>query len=277
MVTNLNAQTLTLSFPGTADGILFTNYSFYGVNDPWDLLMYWGFRGQTTNEMIQFNGPNGGQATVQYQGDHANPYGTDLELILTSSGSIRIKPSFPGYYPGAPYPVDRHIQMGGPGDYRSATMIGNDHVVSPESPLGWSDPLEYLAQYWSNGTQYIYPCWQLWMTDTNGNAALRLYPNIDDTIYYPWTNWPHAYTTPAAQWRVGTVTNQGLDVWGTVNVYGGLAATNGLAVSGGGITNNGLVWIVATGTPTAALPDGSLCTTTSGQLFVRSNGSWVLH
>jgi hypothetical protein len=42
---------------------------------------------------------------------------------------------------------------------------------------------------------------------------------------------------------------------------------------------NGMVWLAlaTNATPDAALPDGSICTTTSGQFFVRSNGSWVLH
>jgi len=272
--TNLNSQGLTLSLPATSDTIIFTNYSYLGGNDVCDWLMYWGAHGLTTNETIQFNGPGGGNATVLFQGDHASPDGTDPELILTSSGSIAIKPSSPGYHVGTPYPVDRHIQMGGPGDYRSATMIGNDHTVSLASPLGWSDPLEYLAQYWSNGPQAIYPCWQLWMTDTNGNAALRLYPNIDDTIYPPYTNWPHAYTTPSAQWRVGTVTNEGLDVWGTVNVYGSMAVTNGLTLAGAPMTNNGMVWLAlaTNGTPGAALPNGSIATTTNGNFFIYSNG-----
>ncbi len=56
-----------------------------------------------------------------------------------------------------------------------------------------------------------------------------------------------------------------------------LATLGTLTVGGGIITNGGVVWICTNGTPTIALPDGSIASTTSGQFFVRSNGVWVLH
>jgi len=54
--------------------------------------------------------------------------------------------------------------------------------------------------------------------------------------------------------------------------------TNSLNSVSGVITNNGLVWyaLAADGAPTIAAPSGSLCTTTNGQLFVRSNNVWLL-
>lgn len=70
---------------------------------------------------------------------------------------------------------------------------------------------------------------------------------------------------------------------GTVN----LATCNGGTVGNvntgnlnvtGIFTNNGLVWISlkTNGAPVIAAPSGSICTTTNGQFFVRSNTVWLL-
>jgi len=54
-----------------------------------------------------------------------------------------------------------------------------------------------------------------------------------------------------------------------------LNVVNGNANIGGGlVTNNGLVWFSTQGTPTLALPNGSIATTPLG-LFVRVGGLWV--
>jgi len=45
-------------------------------------------------------------------------------------------------------------------------------------------------------------------------------------------------------------------------------------VSGGMVTNHGLVWLSTQGTPTDNLPNGSITTTPEG-LFVRAAGVWV--
>jgi hypothetical protein len=54
--------------------------------------------------------------------------------------------------------------------------------------------------------------------------------------------------------------------------------TNSINSVSGVVTNNGLVWyaLATNGTPAIAAPWGSLCTTTNGQLFVRSNNVWLL-
>lgn len=46
----------------------------------------------------------------------------------------------------------------------------------------------------------------------------------------------------------------------------------------GAITNNGIVWfsLKTNGIPNITAPSGSICTTTNGQFFVRSNTVWVL-
>jgi len=53
----------------------------------------------------------------------------------------------------------------------------------------------------------------------------------------------------------------------------------GSAISCNVVTNNGLIWYAyaTNATPTFLTgPNGSICTTTNGQLFVRSNATWVL-
>jgi hypothetical protein len=49
------------------------------------------------------------------------------------------------------------------------------------------------------------------------------------------------------------------------------------ANSGGVITNNGIVWFAlkTNGPPAIAAPNGSICTTTNGGFFVRSNAVWL--
>ena len=49
----------------------------------------------------------------------------------------------------------------------------------------------------------------------------------------------------------------------------------------GVVTNKGMIWLAtntATGVaPTAGLPNGSICTSTNGGFWVRTNGAWVMH
>jgi len=44
------------------------------------------------------------------------------------------------------------------------------------------------------------------------------------------------------------------------------------------VTNNGIVWfaVATNAAPNFAAPSGSICTTTNGQMFVRSNSVWIL-
>jgi hypothetical protein len=41
------------------------------------------------------------------------------------------------------------------------------------------------------------------------------------------------------------------------------------------VTNNSLVWLSTNAAPSIALPNGSICTTTAGGFYVRSNNVWV--
>jgi len=54
--------------------------------------------------------------------------------------------------------------------------------------------------------------------------------------------------------------------------------TNQINSVSGVITNAGLVWfaVATNGAPNFSAPSGSICTTTNGQMFVRSNSVWLL-
>ena len=58
----------------------------------------------------------------------------------------------------------------------------------------------------------------------------------------------------------------------------GTGRATALVSSSGVITNAGLVWysLKTNGVPNLAAPSGSICTTTNGQFFVRSNSVWLL-
>ena len=81
-------------------------------------------------------------------------------------------------------------------------------------------------------------------------------------------------------WPAGSITNdigQGnLRVLNNLNVSNLLTAPS-LTVSQA-ITNNGIVWLslATNNTPAVTAPAGSICTTTNGQFFVRSNSVWLL-
>jgi hypothetical protein len=91
-----------------------------------------------------------------------------------------------------------------------------------------------------------------------------------------------AATNAFASGELKTATNNfgntvAVSMTNAANQYSGrfLSITN---ASYGVITNNGLVWmsLITNNTPAWALPNGSICTTTNGQLFVMSNAVWVL-
>jgi len=84
----------------------------------------------------------------------------------------------------------------------------------------------------------------------------------------------------------GTTGNNALAGWpygvtigdGQGGASGTFFGTNGYANFMGIVTNGGLVWysLKTNATPAIAAPSGSICTTTNGQLYVRSNSVWLL-
>jgi hypothetical protein len=76
-----------------------------------------------------------------------------------------------------------------------------------------------------------------------------------------------------AGWPYGVTIGDGHG--GSSGTYFG---TNGYANFMGIVTNGGLVWysLKTNATPAIAAPSGSICTTTNGQLYVRSNSVWLL-
>jgi hypothetical protein len=76
---------------------------------------------------------------------------------------------------------------------------------------------------------------------------------------------------------VGYKTYDGLTI--VIDGVTGQVAAPGATITGGSITNNGLVWFTArtNGNPSLiTAPNGSICTTTNGQFYVRSNSVWLL-
>jgi hypothetical protein len=259
-----------------------------------DMMWIWTPAANTDNQGLLWSDVGGGVGGIYFNSPHGAVNGSDPEIIVESSGSIALKPSIISSGIGGVYPQYRGLQIGGPSDFRAWMYLNSDHAVNggfgtinsvnstgASNTLGWSTPLEFLANYGvgaiGGASANLQPAFQLRMTDTNGNGALQLFDNFPNSLNASNTDWSIVGTQPRAQFRVGN-TNVGFDVWGTANVYGSLSVTNGLAVSGA-ITNNGLVWLAAdtNGIPAAALPNGSICTTTNGQFFVRSNGVWIPH
>ncbi len=73
----------------------------------------------------------------------------------------------------------------------------------------------------------------------------------------------------------------GLSITFSTNTHGVVTPTlvNDAVVTnnlqGGMFTNFGVVWYATNGTPQVALPNGSLCLQTSGQMWLRTNSAWV--
>jgi hypothetical protein len=74
-----------------------------------------------------------------------------------------------------------------------------------------------------------------------------------------------------------------IDTSGNVTFDNGLLASEltgvvSAPINTTALTNNGLVWysVKTNATPNFSAPSGSICTTTNGQFFVRSNSVWLL-
>jgi hypothetical protein len=105
----------------------------------------------------------------------------------------------------------------------------------------------------------------------------------------PWTNYPYATTfLPSDTFLIGTtntsrtnqqVSGQALLDQTRTNVTA-ICPTNGGPATVSVLTNaNGLVWwtVATNAVPSyVTAPNGSICTTTNGQLYVRSNAVWNL-
>lgn len=89
------------------------------------------------------------------------------------------------------------------------------------------------------------------------------------------------YTWSYGGFRVGdSLTNMTTIVDDMGDVYArNLTVSQILSVGGGIITNGTTIWasVATNDVPTVDLPNGSICTTTNGSFYVRSNGVWVLH
>lgn len=97
-----------------------------------------------------------------------------------------------------------------------------------------------------------------------------------------WTNWyPGGVVSQSITQTNISVTFSNITSVGTFTGSGsGLTNLQATIIAGGvGVfTNNGMVWAAAitNNTPAIALPNGSICTTTNGQFYVRSNAAWVV-
>lgn len=154
-----------------------------------------------------------------------------------------------------------------------------------------------------SATLYTHPLWEdpgsPGFTGTNGLLAIR---TLNQLYHFPATN-----ITQGDIWWLGLggghMTNAGFTVSGRgfigdgsrlanvpltalrmppltneqTGVTLGGAFAGSFAGNGAALTNAfGARWFVTNATPTFDAPNGSLCTTTQGRFYVRSNGVWVL-
>jgi hypothetical protein len=110
-------------------------------------------------------------------------------------------------------------------------------------------------------------------TDTNGVllSGTSLFAANSNLLQaaLPYQINPLSTNTPAGITNavLGIVTGAGNPFTNAANTFNGSA-----------YTNTGIVWLslATNGAPNVVMPSGSFCTTTNGQLFVNSNGVWLL-
>lgn len=109
---------------------------------------------------------NVGDTTVQGCTWFWNPYHPN-ELQIASSGSISLNPGYDSTGAGV-------LQIGSSGAYHDAAYLQYDLTVSGGSTLGYSKPLGFATQFYSNSTaNYVYPNIQGVAKDVSGNWVLR--------------------------------------------------------------------------------------------------------
>ena len=101
------------------------------------------------------------------------------------------------------------------------------------------------------------------VTTNSGNAAISYNGNA-------LTNLALANIVNAGS---GVLTALGVNV-GSAGAFVLAGGAGGNLITNGAIAGNQTVWLSTNGTPTLALPNGSIATTTNGQLYIRTNGAW---